>query len=368
MAAGYGDAGWVQQMRREVNSDSAVLKGIIDAGPGGVASAVAGSAGRTLDAAASGDGRAISDVLAFAGDFVAGGGIKSVGKGVAAARAVAKAARRMPSVLRAGAEVANAAIRARMRTVARITAEGASAALEYSRRAIHAPKILLNRLRPRVSAIEGSAGAGRRSLADAEQLSLFDDATLAGHGRAPMSGDPQAAIPGGSLAYAEQLPLAFQLDLDEALDTFRVQLGPRGRGLGGTAGVGKTDIDGFEGLVLRGASPGAEFSGSLITPLMNRAKGMPDVLRRSAFDAEVDLANQLIASLKRRGLGESATRGRTLELLIEQKVCNVCRSGLGTEAGPGILRQLSDRFPELNIIVRARGTNEVLHVRGGRRL
>jgi hypothetical protein len=59
--------------------------------------------------------------------------------------------------------------------------------------------------------------------------------------------------------------------------------------------------------------------------------------------------------------------GRTVNMHIEERVCNICRQGLrGTDVPPGVLKQLSDRYPNITFNVTNEATNEVLRFRGGR--
>jgi hypothetical protein len=59
--------------------------------------------------------------------------------------------------------------------------------------------------------------------------------------------------------------------------------------------------------------------------------------------------------------------GKTVEMLIEERVCNICRQGLrGTDVPPGVLKQLSDKYPNVTFVVRNQATNEVLRFRGGK--
>jgi len=77
--------------------------------------------------------------------------------------------------------------------------------------------------------------------------------------------------------------------------------------------------------------------------------------------------NQIGAAIEREGITQQQTIGKTVRVLVEQRVCNICRQGLpGTDVPAGVLKQFSDRFPRLTIEIAAEGTEELLRIRGGR--
>jgi hypothetical protein len=150
--------------------------------------------------------------------------------------------------------------------------------------------------------------------------------------------------------------------LAQELQTYRQTLPPRTATSGGTAGVARTDLPGLEARTFRGASPNAggpvEAGGTIRSP---------NPSPRFQLHAEEDLANQIDRAIQGARLTPEQMVGRTVNMHIEQRVCNICRQGLrGTEVPPGVLKQLSDRHPNITFNVTAEGTNEVLRFRGGR--
>jgi hypothetical protein len=131
---------------------------------------------------------------------------------------------------------------------------------------------------------------------------------------------------------------------------------------GGTAGVARTDLPGLESRTFRGASPNAggpvEAGGTIKSP---------NPSPRFQLHAEEDLANQIDRTIQRAALTPEQMVGRTVNMQVEQRVCMICRQGLrGTEVPSGVLKQLSDKYPNVTFNVTAEGTNEVLRFRGGR--
>jgi hypothetical protein len=71
--------------------------------------------------------------------------------------------------------------------------------------------------------------------------------------------------------------------------------------------------------------------------------------------AEEDIANQFVRAVEERGLKPSDLDGHKLVIHISNPngVCSVCRWGLDSDGPPGVLKQLSERYPGLNIRVTA---------------
>jgi hypothetical protein len=94
--------------------------------------------------------------------------------------------------------------------------------------------------------------------------------------------------------------------------------------------------------------------------------------------AEGDVGNQFIGAVERAGLNAADLEGKTLSILINKPdgVCTICVQGLrGTNVAPGILKQLSDRYPGLLInveVIPAPGktplTGSYIQIKGGRRI
>jgi hypothetical protein len=150
--------------------------------------------------------------------------------------------------------------------------------------------------------------------------------------------------------------------LPEELRDFRQTLPPKTPTSGGTVGVASTDLPALDLRPFKGASPNANGpvggGGSIKSP--NPSK-------RFQLHAEEDLANQIDGAIQGVELTSEEMVGRTVNMHIEQRVCNICRQGLGgTEVPPGVLKQLSDKYPNITFRVTAEGTNEVLRFRGGK--
>jgi hypothetical protein len=121
-------------------------------------------------------------------------------------------------------------------------------------------------------------------------------------------------------------------------------------------------LPGFEGTTFRGASPRAggpiEPGGSITSPNPN------PLLRRHADE---DLVNQLDTAIQGARLTPEQMTGRTINMLIEDRVCNSCRQGLrGTDVPPGVLKQLSDRYPNITFNVANQATKDILRFPGGK--
>ncbi len=128
-----------------------------------------------------------------------------------------------------------------------------------------------------------------------------------------------------------------------------------------TVGVGKTDVPGLEGKTFEGASP-----------TVRREAGMPkqeegpiqspSTLARGRNHAEQDIANQFSKAVDKAGLKPSDLDGHTLTMRIDNEtgICTTCMSGLrNPDVDSGVLKQLSERYPDLNIhvIVNEPGAN-----------
>jgi hypothetical protein len=119
-----------------------------------------------------------------------------------------------------------------------------------------------------------------------------------------------------------------------------------------TIAVARTSLPGLEDVTFEGASPRVRDEAGL-----PRATPGPIASpSRWVFHqrhAEEDIANQFVRAVEDRGLKPSDLEGHTLVIDISNPagVCPTCRQGLGTEEQPGVLKQLSQRYPGLTIQV-----------------
>jgi hypothetical protein len=139
----------------------------------------------------------------------------------------------------------------------------------------------------------------------------------------------------------------------------------------GTVGAMETDIPGIEAQVVRG-SPNAPTE---IDPNQPRHVQPATDVALAQFHAEEQLLNQLISSIEAAGLGPDQLAGRTVRIVVDQRVCSYCLSGLATGDHGGTLRQFAERYPGLRVeisdirtgdfMVLAGGTRQVHHRRAG---
>lgn len=124
-----------------------------------------------------------------------------------------------------------------------------------------------------------------------------------------------------------------------------------------TVAVSRTDVPGLEGTILEGGSPVVRREAGL-PPTEHGPVESPSGVAFERHHAEQDIANQFIAAVESRGITAAELEGRTLAIHISNPrgVCRVCRSGLNDPDAPfGVLRQLSERYPGLNIRVTVDG-------------
>jgi hypothetical protein len=141
-----------------------------------------------------------------------------------------------------------------------------------------------------------------------------------------------------------------------------------------TVAVGKTDVRGMEGLVFQGGSPGPRTEAHLGPLDANRPIQSPFVNNPQATrHAEEALFNQFDAAVRRANLDPGNVTGTINMLQSNPKgICPSCLSGLDSDKLPGVIKQFSERYPNLEIHIgtanptgRAVGRFEVL-VRNGR--
>lgn len=142
---------------------------------------------------------------------------------------------------------------------------------------------------------------------------------------------------------------------------------------GGTVGAATTDIEGFDQIVV-GKSPEAR--------LPHEKDGTPGPVKSehphpgTHGHAEEEMANKYIAIFEKAEqdgrLRRDDLKGKTVFMRVEQEVCMACRQKLkerppdAKEIGDGVLKQFSERYPELTIEITNRESSEVLRIRNGK--
>jgi Domain of unknown function (DUF4781) len=120
-----------------------------------------------------------------------------------------------------------------------------------------------------------------------------------------------------------------------------------------TIGVGRTDIPKLSGQTFEGASPKVRREAGL-PPAEAGPIASPNANPLFRAHAEEDVANQFVHAVQAAGLTPADLKGRTLDIAISNPtgVCDVCRQGLANPSvPPGVLKQLSQMYPELTIRV-----------------
>jgi len=135
-----------------------------------------------------------------------------------------------------------------------------------------------------------------------------------------------------------------------------------------TIAVAKTDIPSLQHKMFEGASPNVRKNAGLPEAKPGPIKS-PSPNPLFTKHAEEDIANQFVAAVEKYGLTPIDIKGWTLFMHISNPsgVCNVCRQGLKNSlVKPGVLKQLSQRYPELTLSVTVESGGE--KVRGGAKL
>ena len=120
-----------------------------------------------------------------------------------------------------------------------------------------------------------------------------------------------------------------------------------------TVGVGRTNIPGLESRSFEGASSVPRREGGL-SPASEGPIASPNPSPRFRNHAEQDIANQFVEAVEQAGLRVEDMRGREFLMKIQNEdgVCTICRQGLRNPDVPaGVLKQLSERYPDLRIHV-----------------
>lgn len=134
--------------------------------------------------------------------------------------------------------------------------------------------------------------------------------------------------------------------------------------LGGTAGVATSDIPSLESKVFKDASRNARIN---VGPAEQGKFQSPNSI--NSDHSEQGLVNQLHNEIEQLKLTPNQLEGKTVRIHVEQAVCSTCRQGLDNpNADPGVLKQFSEKYKGLRIIVTAENTDEVLIIQGGRRI
>jgi hypothetical protein len=211
--------------------------------------------------------------------------------------------------------------------------------------AVRALRASLDAGMPVSDIIEGHLGerASAPPVAPATAPGMHELPVAAGGapGRAPLYGEPlQRPVgpvarvevgPADIAAYRERHP-----NLDADVDTIA---------------VARTDVPGLEAIDLEGTSPVVRKS---VGDAPVEIGPVESANQNPLFSghAEEDIANRFIAAVEAANLPPSAMEGRTLAIHISNPtgVCSVCGAGLtNIDAAPGVLKQLSDRYPGLTI-------------------
>uniref|UniRef100_UPI003F4912B4 ribonuclease YeeF family protein n=1 Tax=Niallia taxi TaxID=2499688 RepID=UPI003F4912B4 len=135
-----------------------------------------------------------------------------------------------------------------------------------------------------------------------------------------------------------------------------------------TVAVGKTDVEGLEDLTFVGGSPKVRKEAALPDldeAMPNRNIKAPSNNPLFTRHAEEGVLNEFDAAVMQKGLNpEEVTGTLRLHQSNPSGVCRKCYQGLANDKVPaGVLKQLSQRYPNLTIIVTSE-TNEAVKVTG----
>lgn len=118
-----------------------------------------------------------------------------------------------------------------------------------------------------------------------------------------------------------------------------------------TVGVARTNVPGLEGKTFEGGSTAPRREGGL-PPTLEGPITSPSSSPLFRNHAEQDIANQFVEAVEQAGLRPENMQGRELLMRIQNDagICTVCRQGLrNPNVPPGVLKQLSERYPTLRI-------------------
>jgi hypothetical protein len=134
------------------------------------------------------------------------------------------------------------------------------------------------------------------------------------------------------------------------IEEFRARIGVPTRH---TVAVARTNVPGLEDMKIEGASPLVWDEAGLPRATPGPIKS-PSSRPLDQAHAEEDIANRFVRAVEERGLKASDLDGSTLAIRVSNPrgVCAACRMGLNSDGPPGVLKQLSDRYPGLSIKIR----------------
>lgn len=165
---------------------------------------------------------------------------------------------------------------------------------------------------------------------------------------------------------------ALVAELQKGLVSLRAKTGVvRGRNAGGavtggTVGIAKSDVPQLAGKVFEGLSPqagGSPHPGFKPPSSHPSAQGHAEQNLAGAIDDELKKVMASSPSLK------PADFSGTVWMHIEQPVCSGCKAGLADpDSGKGVLKQFSEKYPNLTLEITAEGTTEIVGVRKGIRI
>jgi hypothetical protein len=159
--------------------------------------------------------------------------------------------------------------------------------------------------------------------------------------------------------------------LTQDLQEYRQKLGvPKseaaGKTEGGTAGVARTNLAIKQQQPFRAGSPQ---TGEAKTPEVEKAVKTPFTVQTMQDHAEESLANQVDKAIQDSKLTQAQMEGKTVWILVDQEVCSGCKSGLANpDKAAGVVRQISEKYPNITFEILANATSEVVRVKGGKRL
>ena len=164
----------------------------------------------------------------------------------------------------------------------------------------------------------------------------------------PISALALTVIPGSPIPFAGNTP-AERLAVGRALiDEMRTEFGIAAQRH--TVAVGWTDIDELASQRFRGASRSIRATAPLPAPTPHIVA--PRAGTHFLDHAEQDIVNGFIDAVEGVGLGGSTLEGKTLRVHISHPrgPCAACAQGVtGADVDPGILLQLSQRYPGLTV-------------------
>lgn len=125
-----------------------------------------------------------------------------------------------------------------------------------------------------------------------------------------------------------------------------------------TLAVGRTNVPGLQGHAFEGASPNIRTQAGLPELPASRPIQSPNPNPLFTRHAEEVLANDFVAAVERANIPAANVRGDLwVHISNPTGVCNICAQGLrpGSTVPSGVVRQLSERYPNLTIRITAEG-------------